>query len=100
MAFNTVTDRSGTVTAGGTSQQIMAAAAEYDDRQYLLIQNISTGDLWVRAGAAAAAAQPSLRLIPGSSLEWSYSGNGYCPSQTINVFGSTTGQAFVAMEGP
>lgn len=100
MAYNTVTDRSGTITAGGTAQQIMAAATEYDDRQYLLIQNVSSGDLWVNFGVVAVVAQPSIRLIPGSSLELSYAGNGYCPSQFVSLIGATTGQAFVAKESP
>ena len=45
-------DRSGTITAGGTSQQIAAALAT---RRYLVIQNHSDTDMWINVGAAASA---------------------------------------------
>jgi hypothetical protein len=100
MPRSTWTDRSGTITAGGTAQQIMAAPAEADDREYLVIQNVSSGDLWVNFGVVAVQSQPSIKLIPGASLELSYAGNGYCPSQFVSIIGATTGQAFVAKETP
>jgi hypothetical protein len=89
----TLTDRSGTVTAGGTSQELAPAVAT---RQYLLIQNISAGDLWINFGVAAVTTQPSIKIPPGGSGEWSKGGTGYVPVAAVNVIGATTGQAWAA----
>jgi hypothetical protein len=91
----TLTDRSGTITSGGTSQQLAAANAT---RQYLLIQNNSAADLWVNFGVAAVANQPSIRLASGAQIEYSPGGTGVIPSQAVNIIGATTGQAFTAKE--
>lgn len=91
----TLSDRSGSITAGGTSQQVAAAN---EGRFYLLIQNISSGDLWVNLGVAAVQDSPSLKLLAGSSVEFSSSGTGYVPEDAIHIIGATTGQKFVAKE--
>lgn len=88
-----LTDRSGTITTGGSSQQLAAANAS---RSYLFIQNVSTGDLWVRFGAAAAASQPSIKLAAGASLV--AKGDGFIPTESVNIVGATTAQAFSAKE--
>lgn len=87
----TFTDRSGTVTVGGTSQQVMAANAT---RSYLLVQNVSTADLWVNFGGSAVTNQPSLKLAPGASFEMTDPVN----TALVSVIGATTGQAFAAKE--
>jgi hypothetical protein len=91
----TLVDRSGTITAGGTSQQLAAANAT---RQYLLVQNNSNGDLWINFGVAAVTTQPSIRLAPGSQIEYSPGGTGVIPTQAVNIIGATTGQVFTAKE--
>lgn len=86
-------DGSGTITTGGTSQQVFAADT---GRNYLLIQNVSNGDLWINFGVAAVINQPSIKLATGSSIEFSLAGTGVVPTDTVNIIGATTGQAFTA----
>lgn len=86
------TDKSGTVTSGGTAQ-VLAAANNY--RRGFWIQNQSTGDLWINPTGTAAAAQPSLWLPSGSYWEAPQDG---VPAGAISIFGATTGQAFAARE--
>ena len=88
-----LTDRSGTIAAGGAAQQVAAANV---NRKYLLIQNLSAADLWVNFGAAAVASQPSVRLAPGAALVMR---GDYVDTQAVSVVGATAGQAFTAKEG-
>lgn len=88
----TYTNRSGTVTLGGTAQTLMAANAS---RQGFIVQNVSTGDLWISSLGTAAATQPSIWLPPGSYYEPPSDG---VPVAAISIFGATTGQAFSARE--
>lgn len=88
-------DGSGTITAGGTSQEVFPADT---GRQYLLIQNVSAGDLWINFGIAAVVSQPSIKLAAGAAIEFSAAGTGVVPTSTINIIGATTGQAFTAKE--
>lgn len=90
------TDNSGTVTAGGTSQQAAAANA---GRKYLLIQNQSTDTLYVNFGTAAVVGQPSIALVPasgsglgGGSLVFESS---FVPNGTINILGASTGSKYL-----
>lgn len=87
-----LTDISGTITAGGSSQQISTAHS----RKYLLVQNPSsaTESLWVNFGAAATVGQPSIEIAAGTALVLS----SFIPSQTITVIAATTGHAFTAKE--
>ena len=86
-----LTDRSGTITTGGTAQQLMPAN---DARVGFWVQNLSSGDLWINElGGTAAASQPSIK-IPSGSLYESQRGEP-CP-YAISIFGATTGQAFTA----
>lgn len=89
---STSTDRGGTITAGGTAQQMMAANTA---RRGFLIQNQSTGDLYINGLSTAAANQTSLRIPAGALYETSphHSGTG-----AVSIFGATTGQAFYARE--
>lgn len=91
-AQGTLTNRSGTVTAGGTAQQLAGANAA---RMGFSIQNLSTGDLWVNTLGTAAAAQPSIKLAAGVYFE---TPAGYGAVGAISIFGATTGQAFSARE--
>lgn len=87
-----LTDRSGTITAGGTAQQAMAANAS---RLGFSIQNLSTGDLWINPLGTAAAAQPSIKLASGVYYETPHS---FGAVGAISIFGATTGQAYSAKE--
>lgn len=87
------TDRSGSITAGGTSQQLMAANGS---RKAWWVQNISTEDMWIGIGVTAAADSTSLRLSPGDS--YYEPGGGFLSTQVVNVVSATTGSKFVAKE--
>ena len=89
----TLTNHSGTITTGGTAQQVVAANA---NRNYLLLQNQSTGDLWFDLGVDAVQSQPSLKLVAGDSVVWE---DNYIPTSSVSIIGATTGQAFAAKEG-
>lgn len=97
----TWTDRSATVTLGGTSQQL---AATNSVRRYLLIQNISSTDLWINFGTAAVADSPSV-LIRAASTDGAGDGgvlvfeSAFVPTAACNIIGATTGKKFVAKEG-
>ncbi len=85
--------RSGTVTAGGVAQVLMAANAA---RRGWSLQNQSTGDLWLNElGGTAAATQPAVQIAPGASVVNVTNGVSLL---AISVFGVTTGQAFTARE--
>lgn len=93
-AQGALTDRSGTIAAAATSQQIAAANGA---RRYLRVQNLdAVADLWVNLGAAANAGAGSLRLAPGAVLTFDGS---FVPTQAVNVLGATAGAAFTAKEG-
>jgi len=89
----TMANISGTITLGGTAQ---ALAAANPTRRGCMIQNLSSGDLWINdMGGTAAATQPSIWL-PAGSL-WTC-GPGVAPGSAMAIFGATTGQAFSARE--
>jgi hypothetical protein len=91
-------DASGSITAGGTAQQLMAAATAVAPRTGWWLQNQSSGTLFVvssdRAGAATAGA-PSIEIPAGALYE--------CPNHmvsqgTYSIYGATTGQAWAAAQ--
>lgn len=91
-AQGTLTNRSGTITTGGTAQQLMASNA---NRKGFSVQNLSAGDLWFNALGTAAATQPSMKLVSGAYFE---TPAGYGATGAVSIFGATTGQAFTARE--
>jgi hypothetical protein len=88
-----ITNRSGTITAGGASQTLAAANAT---RSYFFIQNISTDVLWIDFGVAAVQDQPSIKLCPEATFVME---GGFVSTDAINIIGPTTGAKFVAKEG-
>ena len=84
------TNRSGTITTGGTAQQLASANTS---RRFLTGQNLSTGDLWINeVGGTASASQPSNRVPAGGTFSVS-------TNRAISIFGATGGQQFQATEG-
>ncbi len=79
------------MTAGGTAQ---ALAPAFPGRHGCMVQNLSTGDLWVSEVGTAAAIQPSVKVPAGAQF--------LCmtpaPSTPLSIFGATTAQAFAARE--
>ena len=88
-----LTNRSGSITTGGTSQQLAAANAV---RNYLFIENVSANDIWFNFGTAAVVDQPSIRLLPGQSFSMEGS---FVSTEVVNIISATTGDKFVAKEG-
>lgn len=99
-----VTERSGSVTLGGTSQQMMAANTS---RKYLLIQNPSTTagqniataeTLFVRFGSTAATVNTgtSFEIVSGASLVMEGS---FVSTQAVQVIAATTAHKWLAVEG-
>ncbi len=91
-AIATRTDKSGTITTGGTAQTIIASNAA---RKGFEIQNQSTGDLYFSTLATAIQGQPSVRVAPGQLYETPIGGAG---TGAVSLIGATTGQAFAARE--
>lgn len=85
---STSTDRSGSVTTGGTAQILAAANTT---RQGLTIQNTSTGDLRITENGTTATATTGYKLLPNASASVS-------TRNSISVFGATTGQTWAATE--
>lgn len=90
----TLTDRSGTITTGGASQQLAAANPQ---RNYLLVQNPSTEveSLYVDFTADAAPGT-AIELLPGGSLE--LTPVQWVSLEKVTVYAATTGHVFVAKE--
>lgn len=86
------TDRSGTITAGGTAQ---TAAAANPARRYIVLQNVSDTLLWYNFGVTAVANQPSFSLAAAARVEWA---GPLVPTALLSVLGATTGKAFVCKE--
>lgn len=88
-----VTDRSGTITLGGTAQQAMASNAT---RRFLFLQNTSDTDLWFNFTTVAVADQPSAKLTPGAVFIME---GGFVSTEAISIIGATTSKSFTAKEG-
>lgn len=90
---NSVTDRSGTITTGGTAQTIAAANT---NRRYFEFQNLSTETMYINFGATATSESNSFRILAGA--EWIPMSN-FCPTGSVSILAATTGGKFVAKEG-
>ena len=84
------TNRSGSITTGGTAQVLAAANTT---RRGLFGQNISNGDLWINeiGGTAASGSAGSYRVAAGESFSIS-------TNRAISILGGATGQAWTAVE--
>ncbi|RZI60686.1 MAG: hypothetical protein EOP14_00190 [Pseudomonas sp.] len=84
------TDRSGTITTGGTAQTLAPSNAS---RVSLTGQNISTGDLWINeiGGTAAVNGTGSYKIASGQAFSIG-------TNRAISIVGATTGQQFTATE--
>lgn len=87
-----VIDHSGTITTGGTAQALCPANPA---RGYLLVENLSTGDLWVNFGITAVVSQPSIKIVAGGSLVQE---DDFVDTESVSIVGATTGQAFTCKE--
>lgn len=84
-------DKSGTITTGGTAQELAAANL---GRDHLFIGNPNaSGSLWVNdlGGTAAPNGAGSTEVVPGQVVETR-------ARNAISIYGATTGMAFTAGE--
>lgn len=90
-----LSDLSGTITTGATSQQ---AAPDRRGRKFLYIGNPAseTEDLYVCFSKDATADSPSITLVAGEpGIAW----NGDAPENSVHVYAATTGHKFTMWEG-
>jgi len=91
----TLADCSGTITTGGTSQSLIAAATT--TRHYLLIQNIGSAQIGLKEGTGASiGVAGTLTIGPGGSLVFEGS---FVPQNAFAIVGPTTGQSFTCKQG-
>lgn len=92
----TYTDISGAITTGGAAQTAAAANA---NRRGLIIQNVSSGALYISttgtASASVSASSGSIRLDAGAY--WEAPAHGV-PAGAVSIYGATTGQAWAGRE--
>jgi hypothetical protein len=86
------TDRSGTITAGGTQQTLAAALAT---RKYFFFQNLSIEDMWLNFTTVATADQPSIKVVSGGSFALEGS---FVSTELISIIAATTGSKWTAKE--
>lgn len=90
----TLTNRSGTITAGDTAQTLMAANA---DRKYLSIMNISDTVMWFNFTTAAVKDSPSF-ILAANGGSFTMEGS-YVSTEAISIICVTTGKKYTAKEG-
>lgn len=89
-ALGAGTDKSGSITTGGTAQTLAAANTS---RRLLTGQNISAADLWINetGGTAAVNGAGSFQVAAGQTFSID-------TNQAVSIVGATTGQKFTATE--
>jgi hypothetical protein len=87
-----LTTRFGSVTTANTSQ--LTTAVTNTAREYLFIQNISTGSVTVGVGFSPTTTQ-GIQLSPGSGITF----DSFCPTGAVWWLGATTGAAWTILEG-
>jgi len=84
------TDKSGTITAGGTAQTLFAAGAITHGGYF---QNLSTAAIYLRDDGTTASAGQGSVLIPANGGFWYWDVTGV-PTTSSSIFCATTGSAF------
>jgi hypothetical protein len=86
------TDRSSTITTGGTAQVAMAALST---RKGYFFQNISSEVMWGSwVGTAAPNTAGSFQIAPNGIIRNSTP----CETTALSIYGATTGKVFTAWE--
>jgi len=92
----TLADCSGTIATGGSSQSLVTAATS-PQRGYLLLQNISSGNLGLKEGTGASIGSAgTITVAPGGSIVFEGS---FVPQNAFSIVGPTTGQVFTCKRG-
>lgn len=87
------TDRSGTITLGGTAQTIAAANGS---RDYIIVQNVSDTAMWLNIGAVATAGNGSFLLAANGGSFVAEATK--IPTGYVSILCATTGKAYTAKE--
>ena len=77
--------------AGGSAQTLFGGIAPLNG---FLVQNNSSGALWISDVGTASAGAASIQLAANGGVFVTPSG--YKPAGAVSLFGATTGQAFAA----
>ncbi len=85
-----LSDASGTITSGGTSQVLLAANTSVP-RTWFYFQNLSTHVMWLGFGATAVQSQPSIQVAANGGI---FRMDNTVSDDAINVVSSTTADAF------
>jgi hypothetical protein len=89
-----LTDASGTITTGGTSQEVLNAEPA---RKLLIIQNLDdTEDLWINFGGDATI-DGAGSIVLGARQYWEPP-PGFMPTQSVEVNAASTGHKFTVKE--
>jgi hypothetical protein len=91
VAGTAASDGSGTVAAGGSAQTLFGGIVPTNG---YLVQNNSSGPLWISDVGGASAGGASIQLAANGGIFATPSG--YQPAGAISLYGATTGQAFAA----
>lgn len=84
-------NRSGFINLANAAQTIVASNPA---RRYIIFQNLSTEDMFIRFGANAAIASNSLRVRPGETFQWS----NFVPSDSFTCIAESSGLNFYCGE--
>ena len=84
-----LTNKSGTITAGGTAQDVYPAAAS--PKHYFLFQNVSDEGMTIDFGTPAVVGKG---ILIAAGLAWEPPA-GFLPQGRLSVVAATTGKAFV-----
>lgn len=88
-------DSSGTILSGGNAQELFPVNLS---RRGWSVQNLSSGDLYVRDTGTASAGAGSYRIKPGELYETPDGMAQHKVQLAVSIFGATTGQVFTAQE--
>jgi hypothetical protein len=83
-------DGSGAIAAGGSAQSLFGGIVPQNG---FLVQNNSSGNLWISDVGVASSGGASLQLGLGALF---VTPPGYKPAGAVSIFGPTTGQVFAA----
>jgi len=90
-AGTAASDGSGTLATGGSAQTLFGGLLPANG---FLVQNNSSGALWVSDVGAASAGGASIQVAANGGVFMTPSG--YKPAGAVSLYGATTGQAFAA----
>lgn len=88
-----LTNRSGTIASGGSSQELSPQNLR---RVFFFFQNNSQADLWINL-VDDAAVDATIRVSAGAEFNMTYLE--WVDTARVSVYGPTTGQQFACWEG-